>query len=342
MTPIDREPGAVDEAAADGGRGVRPHDAAVAAPSRAAAVGAAERALAPAGERRLDPRGAAGARPGASPGGALNRRERTELELRGSSPRKRVAPEDAERGARGAARGRLRRRRRASPQRFADDRRRLDAWGAERIERRLRALGVAPEHIAAALGEQRRGGRARGGARAAAPARARRCPPRRASATARSGSSSARATSSSSPTTRCAATPASTSARLMRGAPHAALRRVIAPSGSRYYDPRSDRPGLQAHLKLQQNSHFQARNPAASAVTAIRSHQPRATQARQTAANASPSRPLTRRPRGRLRCWPDARARGTARPAAHQIEKRRARAGAKIRPVGENDTSWRS
>ena len=27
-------------------------------------------------------------------------------------------------------------------QRFAEDRRRLDGWGAERIERRLRALGV--------------------------------------------------------------------------------------------------------------------------------------------------------------------------------------------------------
>ena len=42
----------------------------------------------------------------------------------------------------------------AFAQRFADDRRRLDAWGAERIERRLRALGVAPGHVAAALGEQ--------------------------------------------------------------------------------------------------------------------------------------------------------------------------------------------
>jgi regulatory protein len=38
--------------------------------------------------------------------------------------------------------------------RFADDRRRLDGWGAERIERRLRALGVDREHIAGALGEQ--------------------------------------------------------------------------------------------------------------------------------------------------------------------------------------------
>ena len=42
-------------------------------------------------------------------------------------------------------------------QRFAEDRRTIDAWGAERIERRLRALGVAPEHVAAALGEQDHG-----------------------------------------------------------------------------------------------------------------------------------------------------------------------------------------
>jgi len=34
---------------------------------------------------------------------------------------------------------------------FAEDRRRLDSWGGERIERRLRELGVAREHIAAAL-----------------------------------------------------------------------------------------------------------------------------------------------------------------------------------------------
>jgi regulatory protein len=37
--------------------------------------------------------------------------------------------------------------------RFAEDRRRLDAWGSERIERRLRELGVAAEHVQAALGE---------------------------------------------------------------------------------------------------------------------------------------------------------------------------------------------
>jgi regulatory protein len=39
-------------------------------------------------------------------------------------------------------------------QRFAEDRRSIDAWGAERIERRLRALGVAQEEIAAAIGDE--------------------------------------------------------------------------------------------------------------------------------------------------------------------------------------------
>ena len=37
-------------------------------------------------------------------------------------------------------------------QRFAEDRRRLDAWGAERIERRLVALGVAAGHRGGAVG----------------------------------------------------------------------------------------------------------------------------------------------------------------------------------------------
>jgi regulatory protein len=39
-------------------------------------------------------------------------------------------------------------------QRFAEDRRTIDAWGAERIERRLLALGVEPALIAAALDER--------------------------------------------------------------------------------------------------------------------------------------------------------------------------------------------
>jgi regulatory protein len=39
-------------------------------------------------------------------------------------------------------------------QRFAEDRRALDAWGADRIERKLRDAGVAAEHIQAALATQ--------------------------------------------------------------------------------------------------------------------------------------------------------------------------------------------
>lgn len=38
--------------------------------------------------------------------------------------------------------------------RFADDRRRLDQWGAERIEQRLLAAGIEPELVAAAVADQ--------------------------------------------------------------------------------------------------------------------------------------------------------------------------------------------
>jgi regulatory protein len=83
---------------------------------------------------------------------ALNRRERTEAELRWLLTGKRAYPEAIEEVIRelveqgyvdDASYAR----------RFAGDRRRLDAWGSERIERRLLAAGVAPEHIAAALGD---------------------------------------------------------------------------------------------------------------------------------------------------------------------------------------------
>jgi regulatory protein len=37
---------------------------------------------------------------------------------------------------------------------FAEDRRALDAWGPERIERRMLALGIAPELVARALSER--------------------------------------------------------------------------------------------------------------------------------------------------------------------------------------------
>jgi regulatory protein len=40
---------------------------------------------------------------------------------------------------------------------FAEDRRNLDGWGAERIERRLLELGVDRAHIAAAIGEREPG-----------------------------------------------------------------------------------------------------------------------------------------------------------------------------------------
>jgi regulatory protein len=103
----------------------------------------------PAGERLADPT-ARLEQARALAWHALNRRDRTELELRGILAEKRVAPEAAEvvvgellaGGFIDDA---------AFAERYADDRRRLDSWGAERIGRRLRALGVAPEQVAAAL-----------------------------------------------------------------------------------------------------------------------------------------------------------------------------------------------
>src|SRR5215207_3176536 len=122
--------------------------------------------LDPAGERLADPAERI-ERARALAWRALNRRDRTELELRGILAEKRVAPEEAEvvvgelldGGFIDDA---------AFARRFAEDRRRLDAWGSERIERRLRALGRARARRCRA----RRAGprrRARGGAGAAAP-----------------------------------------------------------------------------------------------------------------------------------------------------------------------------
>jgi regulatory protein len=109
---------------------------------------------APAGERRGDPQERL-EHARALAWRALNRRERTELELRGILAEKRVAPEEAnavldELLAGGFVDDA------GFAQRFADDRRRLDAWGSDRIARRLRELGVAPEHVAAAVGGQDR------------------------------------------------------------------------------------------------------------------------------------------------------------------------------------------
>ena len=106
----------------------------------------------PAGERRLDPEARLEhARTVAWR--ALDRRDRTELELRGALAAKRVAPEEANLVLAELVDGGFVDDARFA-HRFAEDRRWLDAWGAERIEWRLHALGVAPEHIAVALAEQ--------------------------------------------------------------------------------------------------------------------------------------------------------------------------------------------
>ena len=84
---------------------------------------------------------------------ALNRRDHTVAEIARVLARKRVEPavidtvvgELCEQGYLDDER---------FAQRFAEDRRRLDGWGAERIERRLLALGIDGELIAAAVGCQ--------------------------------------------------------------------------------------------------------------------------------------------------------------------------------------------
>lgn len=81
---------------------------------------------------------------------ALNRRDHTVAEIARALARKRVEPavidsvvgELREQGYLDDAR---------FAQRFAEDRRRLDCWGAERIERRLRELGIDGDLIAAAV-----------------------------------------------------------------------------------------------------------------------------------------------------------------------------------------------
>ena len=84
---------------------------------------------------------------------ALDRRDRTVAEMARLLAGKRVEPEviDAvvgelvEQGYLDDAR---------YARRYAEDRRRLDAWGSERIERRLRGLGVGSDEIARALAAQ--------------------------------------------------------------------------------------------------------------------------------------------------------------------------------------------
>jgi len=92
-----------------------------------------QRTLAPpAGARRGDPRRASST-PAPVDGGALDRRDRNELELQRILAEKRVAPEDAKSGDGGAARSGF-----VDDEgydvRFAEERTAVDAWGSERIE----------------------------------------------------------------------------------------------------------------------------------------------------------------------------------------------------------------
>jgi regulatory protein len=83
----------------------------------------------------------------------LGHRDRTAAEVRRHLERKRVEPAGIE-----GAIAELRRQGYLDDarfaRRFAEDRRRLDVWGAERIERRLVALGVDPALAAAAAADR--------------------------------------------------------------------------------------------------------------------------------------------------------------------------------------------
>jgi regulatory protein len=83
----------------------------------------------------------------------LGPRDRTVAELRGHLEAKGIAESDV-----AAAVGELREQGYLDDaryaQRFAEDRRLLDGWGRDRIERKLREAGVPPELIAAALADQ--------------------------------------------------------------------------------------------------------------------------------------------------------------------------------------------
>jgi regulatory protein len=81
----------------------------------------------------------------------LGRRDRTVLEVRRHLEGKRVEPSAIDAALRELIdSGYLDDARYA--QRFAEDRRELDDWGADRIARRLAAAGVSEEDVAAALG----------------------------------------------------------------------------------------------------------------------------------------------------------------------------------------------
>jgi regulatory protein len=86
---------------------------------------------------------------------ALNRREHTVAELRRVLERKRVDPVEVSAVVDELCRGGWLDDA-GYAKRFAEDRRNLDGWGAERIERKLRTLGIDRDLIAAAVGERGR------------------------------------------------------------------------------------------------------------------------------------------------------------------------------------------
>jgi regulatory protein len=83
----------------------------------------------------------------------LGHRDRTVVEVRRHLERKRVEPATIDEAIEALLeQGYLDDARYA--RQFADDRRLLDAWGADRIERKLAAAGVARQHVEAALAAQ--------------------------------------------------------------------------------------------------------------------------------------------------------------------------------------------
>jgi regulatory protein len=86
---------------------------------------------------------------------ALNRRDRTVAEMREMLAGKRVEPATIDQVVAELGEGGYLDDERYA-RRFAEDRRRLDAWGAERIRQRLTVLGVSGDHIAAAVQAQAR------------------------------------------------------------------------------------------------------------------------------------------------------------------------------------------
>lgn len=82
---------------------------------------------------------------------ALNRREHTTAELQRLLERRRVEPAIAA-AVLGELVGEGWLDDAGYARRYAEDRRLLDGWGSDRIARRLRGLGVEPDHVAAAVG----------------------------------------------------------------------------------------------------------------------------------------------------------------------------------------------